>query len=504
MRKEVPHIQYPFIAVPLYNQVQVEMSCPVVILKYGYKKFIFSEDEFAYEAFLLVKNCYLGCSSVSILEERQKELNYSDKLKMYKKYEVFVYFTIFFLSDDKKNFFNEKFDFLATVREAKERIAQKFTTKVHQVKPEDVAIYSQVMSLIDDPRKTLKSIQNLFKIFYFKIEKKITVSQAKIKRSPTHDYPTKDMKLTHETKKPFSRSKSLGIVSKPFFAQKSMELRAKPTLTSYQYPKPPINYANSNFNKNSFGLERPNYFNYQKKPDPIRSSQQFKSKQPKNIEKERSKVDKFHRKYDFEADNNLKREKSKPSHKGTSDFGRPQFNERKGHDRIRNDFSIPYTKHSKESKNEDGKPDYLYRIGIYPQFEKKERKYAKENQNKDDFLGSSNKKEEKNGNDRQYNFNENEAGQFKFDSNSIGIGNASDDNFINYSHETSKKYEVIIDKKTVSNESNLLFEIIEEEEEENESNQILNSNENESKGLNHSSPDSPIQIEIFEEEEEDI
>lgn len=83
------------------------------------------------------------------------------------------------MSDDKKNFFNEKFDFLATVREAKERIAQKFTTKVHQVKPEDVAIYSQVMSLIDDPRKTLKSIQNLFKIFYFKIEKKIELVEKK-------------------------------------------------------------------------------------------------------------------------------------------------------------------------------------------------------------------------------------------------------------------------------------------------------------------------------------
>lgn len=90
---------------------------------------------------------------------------------------------------------------------------------------------------------------------------------------------------------------------------------------------------------------------------------------------------------------------------------------------------------------------------------------SKENQNKDDFLGSSNKKEEKNENDWQDNFNE--AGQFKFDSNSIGIGNISDDNVINYSFEKREKDEVIIDKKTVGTESNLLFEIIEEEVEEN-------------------------------------
>ncbi|KAK8839108.1 hypothetical protein M9Y10_032580 [Tritrichomonas musculus] len=194
---EVPQIQYPFLAVPVLKSVYVTTSCPVVILKYGSNKFIFSENESVSEALSVIKNAYLSCSYVSIVGQNNRKINFWEKLQKFEKYQVNVYYQIPFRSLDENLFFTKKIDFLATIGDVKQLIALECEKNDLQVNPESINVYNSSRTIIRDTRKQLKSVQNLFKIFYFEYDIEKVNSNKSIEKVETF-LPPREKKMIYK------------------------------------------------------------------------------------------------------------------------------------------------------------------------------------------------------------------------------------------------------------------------------------------------------------------
>lgn len=166
--KEVPHIKYPLFAVPFNTTVQFRVNNPVVILKYGFNKFIFIDNEDAINAFNYIKSIYKGCTFVSIQNEISHEkINYGGILKSFKNYKVQVIYNTVFYSIDCR-FKNEiKLDYLATVFDAKELLSNTIKISNIKIKPNNIIIFNEKKERIYVDSTSLKRIQDFNKIYYY-------------------------------------------------------------------------------------------------------------------------------------------------------------------------------------------------------------------------------------------------------------------------------------------------------------------------------------------------
>lgn len=164
--KELPHIEFPFFAIPLNSFINVQMSCDVIVLNYGENSFIFREFESADKAYKLIQKVYKNCHSVSILNEQNEKLNYCDELTNNERYQIQVLFMITFQNVGTNSELIQKVDYFSTVFDA-----QKILSKIYnRYEPENITIYDDDMNIIHNKELLLINIHSLDETFKFKID----------------------------------------------------------------------------------------------------------------------------------------------------------------------------------------------------------------------------------------------------------------------------------------------------------------------------------------------
>lgn len=246
--KELPHIEYPLLAIPNGICVNVKIGCETVNLKYDINNFIFAENEKASEAFDLIKKTYEGCDSV-LIQANKKKLTEFDSLKKSVSYEITVYYKVTFKNIENWDENLLYLDFLSTVSDVKKQLLYRLD-KFENFENSKVILYNGNMQKIDNLSQMLKNIQDFSHFFYFEIKRKLP-ERLKILSSQNADYPMTpqpksksnfDYEIGRNSKTPEKKSKS------PFFSksdnQKSIHKRKKNQNQSSK-SKPEENQMNS-------------------------------------------------------------------------------------------------------------------------------------------------------------------------------------------------------------------------------------------------------------------
>lgn len=186
--QKVPNINYPFLSIPNLTPVYIKMQYKPVVIKYGDKKFIFSENESVSEAINEIKTTFQSCSFVLLRDIEGHQANFWVKLQSDVDYDVLVVFEISFHSIDDSFTFKKKISFLSTVNDLKSKIAKEISKSGNFVDKKEIIIYDSNKKIIFDTSATLSSVKNI-NTFYFDIENKSKLSNSKSIRSRSnHSY----------------------------------------------------------------------------------------------------------------------------------------------------------------------------------------------------------------------------------------------------------------------------------------------------------------------------
>lgn len=168
--RELPHIEYPLLAIPSGICINVRMGCEIVTLKYGSDNFIFAENEQAIEAFKLIKKTYENCDSVSI-KTNEGKLTERDSLKKSLSYEISVFYKVTFKNINDWDEALLYLDLLSNVSDAQKQLLYRLD-KYENFSHSKVILYNGNMQEMNDSNQLLKNIQDFSHFFYFEIKKR--------------------------------------------------------------------------------------------------------------------------------------------------------------------------------------------------------------------------------------------------------------------------------------------------------------------------------------------
>lgn len=177
----LPSKKYPFIAIPILTPVHIKLPYQPVIITYGSKKFILSENETIGQASSEIKSYYPSCSLVELRTSSGQRIQFWLKLKSSEKYRLFVGFQVPFKSTDDTIVFTKKIDSLATVDDARREVSEELSKSGQIIGQEGIILYDRSHKLITGTRKKLETVQSLFNVFYFEIDKEST--QPKLRKT---------------------------------------------------------------------------------------------------------------------------------------------------------------------------------------------------------------------------------------------------------------------------------------------------------------------------------
>lgn len=320
--KELPHIEYPFLAIPAGICINVKMNCETVILKYGNKNFVFSENEFVSEAYKLIKETYEGCHSVTI-QKNEGKLNESDKLKKFTSYEVKVIFKVTFKNIENWNEDDIFLDFMSTVSDAQKQLYNKNENS----NISKINIYNGNMQIIKDYNQMLKNIQNFENFFYYEVIKrpkeKVVNKKLIVDLDPKFVFTPKkpNNQVNYEYPKTPEIKQKTQIKQKVAINSKTPEKKSKPLLE--QKPsvksKSPAKKTNSNlkeFNsKNSEKNSESNSNNNSKSKINKKESDKVNSKSKPNKSKEEDNFDDYDDYFEMNSKKDQPKESSDDSFK---------------------------------------------------------------------------------------------------------------------------------------------------------------------------------------------
>ena len=168
--QKIPKIEFPLLAVPKDRKyIDIKVDCETITLNYGYKKFIFCEKEPTFTAYDYIRSVYDGCSSVTIVDDKNVKVHDVVKLEKFINYNVRVDYKMIFKSLRDDFSFTKNLDFLTKVSQCKEAIAKQLSIHTRNVSPYSVKLYNSNKEKIFS-EKTLKSIQNFKEPFYYDID----------------------------------------------------------------------------------------------------------------------------------------------------------------------------------------------------------------------------------------------------------------------------------------------------------------------------------------------
>lgn len=162
---EIPNKEFPFLAIPRDSFVDVKMSCDVIVLNYGENKFLFRENESAYEAYKLIQKVFDGYHSISIFNDQNEKLNYTDELVRYEEYQIQVIYRFTFENVECNSEFIQNLDFFSTVFDA-----QNSLSKIYKKFPEDIILYDDNMEKINNTNELLINIHSIDQLFQFEVD----------------------------------------------------------------------------------------------------------------------------------------------------------------------------------------------------------------------------------------------------------------------------------------------------------------------------------------------
>lgn len=198
--KELPHIEFPLIAIPSGICINVKLQCEQVILTYNENYFTFAENEMASEAFKLIKEVYNGCHLVSI-QTNESKINERDSLRRFVTYKVGVYYKIVFKNIENWSEETLLLDFLSTVSDAQKQLFVRLGNNEIS-NASKITIYNGNMQIINDNNILLKNIQDFSNFFYYEIKKKspekVTPKKANFELDPKFSYtPNRKTKTSY-------------------------------------------------------------------------------------------------------------------------------------------------------------------------------------------------------------------------------------------------------------------------------------------------------------------
>lgn len=270
--RELPHIEYPLLAIPSGICINVRMGCEIVILKYGNDNFIFAENEQAIEAFKLIKKTYENCDSVSI-KTNEGKLTERDSLKKSLSYEISVFYKVTFKNINDWDEALLYLDLLSNVSDAQKQLLYRLD-KYENFNHSKVILYNGNMQILNDSNQLLKNIQDFSHFFYFEIKKrspeKVSSEKPKLELDPKFfSTPNRQIKtqyidypMTPEPTSKFYFNYEIGMNSKTPEQRSKSKLKNKQqiNINQKQSSKSKIakNQMNSNLNSNNSAKSKEN------------------------------------------------------------------------------------------------------------------------------------------------------------------------------------------------------------------------------------------------------